>query len=105
MTQQQRSTSWQELVEAQSQSGLDVTTFCRDRRINRQRFYLWRQRFQKQITEPEAFLELVPSSRSGESGVHLRLNQSLSIDLDRGFDPTTLQQALRALQGKDLCLP
>jgi hypothetical protein len=105
MTQQQCSTYWQELVEAQSQSGLDVTTFCRDRRINRQRFYLWRQRFQKQNAESDAFLELVPSSRSGESGVHLRLNQNLSIELDRGFDPTTLQQALLALQGKGLCLP
>jgi hypothetical protein len=105
MTQQQRSTYWQELVEAQSQSGLDVTTFCRDRRINRQRFYLWRQRFQKPGAEPEAFLELVPSSRSGESGVRLHLNQSLSIELDRGFDPATLQQVLTALRAKGPCLP
>ena len=39
MTQQQRITYWQDLVEAQRRSGLDVTTFCRDRRIDRQRFY------------------------------------------------------------------
>ena len=30
MTQQQRISYWQELVEAQSRSGLDVTSFCRD---------------------------------------------------------------------------
>lgn len=105
MTQQQRTTYWQDLVEAQSHSGLDATTFCRDRRINRQRFYLWRQRFQKQPVAAGAFLELVPSSRSGESGVRLRLDQGLSIDLDRGFDPATLQQVLATLRAKSPCLP
>lgn len=105
MTQQQRSTYWQDLVEAQSQSGEDVTTFCRDRRINRQRFYLWRQRFQKPTGEAGVFLELVPSSGSEESGVRLRLHQGLSIELDRGFDPATLQQVLTALRAKGPCLP
>ena len=105
MTQKQRVAYWQDLVEAQSQSGLDVTTFCRDRRINRQRFYLWRQRFQKPTGEAGAFLELVPSSRSGESGVRLRLDQHLSIELDRGFDAVTLQQVLTTLRAKSPCLP
>ena len=98
MTQKQREAHWQDLVEAQSRSGVDVTTFCRDRRINRQRFYFWRQRFQKQAPVTDAFLELVPASRKGDSGVRLFLDQSLSIELDRGFDPVTLQQVVTILR-------
>jgi hypothetical protein len=105
MTQQQRITYWQDLVEAQSQSGQDVTTFCQGRRINRQRFYLWRQRFQKRTMEAGPFLELVPSSRDGESGVRLRLDQRLSVELDRGFDPATLREVLTTLWGKGPCFP
>jgi hypothetical protein len=96
--QQQRTFRWQDLVEAQRRSGLDVTTFFRDRRIDRQRFYLWRQRFQKQTREAGAFLELVPSSRNEASGVRLRLEPVLSIEVDRGFDPGTLRQVVSALR-------
>lgn len=107
MTQKQRITYWQDLVQAHRRSGLDVTSFCRDQEINRQRFYLWRQRFQTQAQTPmtDAFLELVPSSRSGESGIRLRFDPSLSVELDRGFDPATLQQALAALRAPGSCLP
>jgi hypothetical protein len=105
MTQEQRVAYWQDLVHAHRRSGLDVTSFCRDHQINRQRFYLWRQRVQTQAKEAGAFLELVPSSRSGESGIRLRLDPSLSIELDRGFDPATLKQVLAALQAPGSCLP
>jgi hypothetical protein len=107
MTLKQRVTYWQDLVNEQSHSGLDVTSFCRDHQINRQRFYLWRQRFQTQVQIPMtgAFLELVPSSRSVESGIRLRLDPSLSIELDRGFDPATLKQVLAALRAPGSCLP
>jgi hypothetical protein len=98
MTQQQRVAYWQDLVEAQNRSGLDVTTFCRHRRINRQRFYLWRQRFQNQTTSASTFLELVSASSISESGVRLRLDPGLAIELDRNFDPTTLRQVVSALR-------
>jgi hypothetical protein len=77
MTQKQRVTYWQDLVKEQSHSGLDVTSFCRDNQINRQRFYLWRQHFQRQTPVTDSFLELVPSSDNVESGVRLHLDQGL----------------------------
>ncbi len=106
MTQEQRSTYWQNLVIAHSRSSLSVTEFCRDHQINRQRFYLWRQRFKSQPNPPVtgAFLELVPSSQKGESGIRLRIDQGLSIDLDRGFDPSTLGQVISVLRAKGSCL-
>jgi hypothetical protein len=107
MTQEQRATYWQNLVNAHSRSSLSVTDFCRDHQIKRQRFYLWRQRFQSQSNPPVtgAFLELVPSSNKGESGIRLRIDQGLSIELDRGFDPSTLSQVISILKGKGSCLP
>jgi transposase-like protein len=100
MTKRERITYWQKVVKEQVQSSLSVTDFCRDQQINPQRFYLWRQRFQSQSTSPGtgAFLELVPSSKNGESGIRLRIDQSLSIELDCGFDPATLRQVISVVK-------
>ena len=89
MTKVERITYWQKLVKEQAQSSLSVTDFCRDHQINPQRFYLWRQRFNSPspASGTGAFLELVPSSKDSGSGIRLRVNQELSIELDRGFDP------------------
>jgi len=105
MTKEERVSYWQKLVKEQAQSSLSVTDFCRDQKINRQRFYLWRQRFQSQSTGPVtgAFLELVSSSKNGESGIRLRIDQALSIELDCGFDPATLRQVISVVKGS--CLP
>ncbi len=105
MTKEERITYWQKLVKEQAQSSLSVTDFCRDHQINRQRFYLWRQRFQSQspASVTGAFLELVPSSKNGESGIRLRVDPGLSIELDCGFDPATLRQVISVVKGS--CLP
>lgn len=101
MTKKERVTYWQRLVKEQAQSSLSVTDFCRDQKINRQRFYLWRQRFQSQSTGPVkgAFLQLVTSSKNKESGIRLKVDQGISIELDFGFDPTTLRQVISLLRG------
>lgn len=105
MTKEKRVAYWQKLIKAHHQSSLSVSDFCRDHRINSQRFYLWRKRFNSQSTAPAigAFLELVPSSRNGESGIRLRVAQGLSIEMDCGFDPATLRQVISVVKGS--CLP
>lgn len=106
MTQEQRATYWQNLINAHSRSSLSVTEFCRDHQINRQRFYIWRQRFKSQPHAPVtgAFLELVASSKNGESGIRLRMDQDMAIELDNGFDPATLRQVISVLRVQS-CLP
>lgn len=101
MTQEQRITYWQKLIKAHHQSNQTVTDFCQDRQINRQRFYLWRQRFQSQPQAPVSggFLELVPSPKNRESGLRLRIDPDLAIELDCGFDPSTLGQVISLLKG------
>ena len=106
MTQEQRASYWQDLINRHSRSSLSVTDFCRDHQINRQRFYRWRQRFQSQSTGPVtgAFLELVPTSKNGESGIRLRIEQGLSVELDCGFDPVHPSPGYFRGQGQS-CLP
>lgn len=105
MTKEERVADWQRLVKEHARSSLSVTDFCRDHQINCQRFYLWRQRFKSQSTASVtgAFLELVPSSKKGESGIRLRVDQRISIELDCGFDPSTLRQVISVVKGS--CLP
>jgi transposase-like protein len=105
MTKEERVAYWHKLVKEHAQSSLSVTDFCRDHQINSQRFYLWRQRFNLQSTAPitGAFLELVPSSKNGESGIRLQVDQGISIELDCGFDSSTLRQVISVVKGS--CLP
>ena len=102
MTKGERVSNWQKLVKEQAQSNLRVGDFCRDHQINPQRFYLWRQRFNSQspASGTGAFLELVPSSKNKkESGIRLKVDHGLSIELDCGFDPSTLRQVISLLKG------
>jgi hypothetical protein len=105
MTKEERATHWQGLVQDQAQSGMTAAAFCKDNQLNLQRFYVWRRRFNTE-SGPKVtgtFLELVPSSTIRESGIRIRLNERLSVELDRGFDPRTLRNAIDALCGKESC--
>jgi transposase-like protein len=105
MTKEERTTYWQKLIQAQAESGLSAAAFCKDHQINPQRFYFWRRRFKNEsdASEGGAFFELVPSSKIQTSGVHIRLDERLSIELERYFDPYTLRNAINALRGQGSC--
>ena len=107
MTQEQRITYWQKLVKAHNQANRTVTDFCQAHQINRQSFYRWRERFQTQSKAPVSggFLELIPASKKGESGIRLRIDPDLAIELDCGFDPSTFHQVISLLRAKRSCLP
>jgi hypothetical protein len=105
MTKEERATRWQILVQDQAQSGMSAAAFCKENQLNLHGFYSWRRRF-KTESGPKvtgAFLELVPSSKIRESGIRIRFDERLSIELDRGFDPFTLRNAIDALCGKGSC--
>jgi hypothetical protein len=102
MTKEERVTRWQRLVHEQAQSGMSAAAFCKENQLNLHGFYSWRRRF-KTESDPKvtgAFLELVPSSKIEGSGIHIRVDGRLSIELDRDFDPFTLRNAIDALCGK-----
>lgn len=103
MTKEDRASYWQKLVQEQAGSRLNAATFCKDHQINPQRFYFWRRRFKGASDATKgtgAFLELVPSSKNHGSGIRIRLDERLSIELERHFDPRTLRNAVDALCGQ-----
>jgi len=103
MSKEDRASYWQKLVQEQAESGVSAAAFCKDHDINPQRFYFWRRRFKDgsdATKEVGAFLELVPSSKNHGSGIRIRLDERLSIELERHFDPRTLRNAIDALCGQ-----
>jgi hypothetical protein len=110
MTKEERSAYWRSLVSKQMDSGLNAAAFCREHQINRDRFYHWRRRLQSEESGNShlgAFMELVPYQKESSTGVHIRVGNGLTIEVDRGFDPLTLRAAIQTIcQGNTRpCLP
>jgi hypothetical protein len=96
MSREERVEYWRVLVQKQSVSGMNGAAFCKQERINPQRFYFWRRRFSCDSSSPE-FVRLVPTSKTPCSGIRILLDQRIYVEVDRGFDPLTLKEAIDAL--------
>jgi hypothetical protein len=99
MTKEERYTYWKNLIDEQAQSGLNAPAFCSEQNLKLAQFYRWRRRFKNHSARrsPNGFMELVPSSKDSCSGIRIRLLHDLSIEVERGFDPVTLQAVIQAL--------
>lgn len=86
---------WLELIEKQAASGTNGAAFCKNQHINPQRFYSWRRRLRHSSTA--AFIRLVPDSDSPSSGIRIRLDHRISLEVERGFDVLTLREIINAL--------
>ncbi len=54
---------WQQIISRFEQSGLSENRFCKEQRLNRKTFRIWRQRFAEDGTAVASFVELpVPDS-------------------------------------------
>lgn len=88
-------------------SGLSLTEYCRRTQLNVNTANKWRSRFKTLgygEKSAEEILEIVPLKESligmehkAGSGIHLTLGD-LHVELDRGFDETTLKRVLRILE-------
>jgi transposase-like protein len=97
MSREERVSNWRALVERQTESGKSAAAFCRERHINRQRFYAWRRRFR--CDPPGAgFIRLVPTSKISQSGIRIVLDHQTWIEVERGFDALALKEAILALR-------
>jgi hypothetical protein len=93
-------TKWRKLVSEQARSGLDVTTFCRERALCRPYFFLWKKRLREsaaakflevQVAEPAA-------SVPGDSRIEVRLQNGRSLVVGRGFDSDHLRALLAVVE-------
>ncbi len=92
MTRAERRAHWQAIVNGQAASGISAAAYCRESRINLHLFYSWRRRFKEApCTDAGGFIELRSSSFLGnDTGICIRLDAGLCIEVARGFDPATL---------------
>jgi hypothetical protein len=102
MTRDERTAHWRGLVDEQAQSGMSAAAFCRDHHLKLAQFYRWRRRlrYEQDNDIASGFLQLIPSSKQGSSGIRIHLGNGLSIELERVFDPHTLRTAIEALYGR-----
>jgi hypothetical protein len=91
---------WRRLVSEQARSGLDVTTFCRERALCRSYFFVWKKRLcesaaakflEVQVAEP------APSVQ-GDSRIEVRLQNGRSLVVGRGFDADHLRALLAVVE-------
>ena len=89
-------TKWRKLISEQARSGLDVTTFCRERALCMPYFFVWKKRlrestatkfFEVQVAEPAP-------SVPGDSRIEVRLQNGRSLVVGRGFDADHLRALL-----------
>lgn len=94
---------WRAAIAEACRSGQSVREFCRQRRLKTNLFYTWRRELKArdaEAAERGGFVELVrPAGRAEGAGVNVRVDDRLSIVLERGFDSATLKAALACLCG------
>ncbi len=95
----ERQEYWRALVEKHAEGGMSGAAFCKEEKINPQRFYSWRKRFSHD-SQNAGFIRLVPTAKTPYSGVRVHLENGISVEVDRGFDPVTLREAIDALSSR-----
>ena len=94
---------WKQQIEHWKESGLTQTEFCRLHNLKTHQLTYWNKRFhskQEQVSLVELQWKpaLQPAIGAGPTPLRLILNDQYRIDIDRGFDPLTLQQVVLSLR-------
>ena len=95
---------WQQVIDAQAQSGLTIQDFCKANRLAESSFYLWRGRLKKsKATSSVRFAEVI-SFTPPKAAINNKHSQplkiqfhQLSIEIPPGFDPATIHAVLETL--------
>jgi len=90
---------WRGKMAEYERSGLTVREFCARDELREVQFYYWRRALKAGGKKRESgFVELVRSAGAkGAAGVSIRIDERISIVLERGFDGETLKAALAAV--------
>jgi len=94
---------WEQQIEQWKNSGLTQIEFCRLHNLKPHQLTYWKKRFQPAET-PVSLVELKwePAIQTAPcpnpSPLRLIVNNQFRIDVDRGFDPATLQQLVLSLR-------
>jgi len=93
-------TKWRKLVSEQARSGLDVTTFCRQRALCRPYFFLWKKRLGESVAAKFFEVQVAAPAPSvpGDSRIEVRLQNGRSLVVGRGFDADHLRALLAVVE-------
>jgi len=98
MTTEERYAHWREVIEKQKTCGLTIAAYCRKTGIRSSYFYAWRCRIRKRQMGKQGFIELAPSVT--DTGVRIVAGTGFYIEVNRGFDPSTLRSVLACLTSR-----
>ena len=94
---------WEQQIQQWRDSGLTQTEFCRVHNLKAHQLTYWKKRFEP-AQAPVSLVELkweptfqIPTCPN-PSPLRLILNEQFRIEVDRGFDPATLQQLVVSLR-------
>jgi transposase-like protein len=92
---------WRATIQEYASSGKSVREFCGEKGLNENQFYGWRRELKRRDSEEAGlggFVELIRrSGRAVTAGVSIRIDERVSVVLERGFDGETLKAALACL--------
>lgn len=98
---------WQQVIDAQAQSGLSIHDFCNANRLSESSFYVWRGKLKKSKTNSQIqFAEVIhvgsaKGSCNNQQSQPLKIQfHQLSIEIPPGFDPATIAAVLETLWSK-----
>jgi hypothetical protein len=90
---------WREKMAEHRKRGETVRAFCARNELREVQFFYWQRALKaKNEKKPAGFVELVrPAGENGTAGVSIRIDDRVSIVVDRGFDEATLKSVLAAV--------
>ncbi|MFO7534998.1 MAG: hypothetical protein R6X19_04835 [Kiritimatiellia bacterium] len=95
---------WRGAITEAEVSGLSVRAFCRQKGLKEGLFHAWRRQIRLRdggSDEQPGFIELVRPAEVSATGISIRIDNRISIVLQRGFDRETLREALACLGKPD----
>lgn len=98
---------WQFIIEDWQQSGLSQSQYCRQHRLNVNRFYSWKNQLKKKLASSQAqekeqgvFLPVAMESAGATPASLLRIRvRDVEIDVSHQTDPDLLKKAIQWLGG------
>jgi hypothetical protein len=99
---------WRAVVQGQATSGKSVVAYCRDQGVSASQFYRWRKAYggQAVASGERGFVELTPVDEpSPHSGVAVITAYGWRLEVEPGFDVSTLERVLACVMRSGPCSP
>ncbi len=89
---------WRGKMAEYEKKGLTAREFCAREELREVQFHYWRRALKDQAEKKAGFVELVSAvGKNVGAGVSIRIDDRISIMLERGFDGEALKAALSAV--------